>query len=61
MALLIGIGGVAGAALTYVLTSWRERCRTQDAYRAPQRRAIGGVVDSSLLAVLGGTRIMDNL
>lgn len=37
-------GGVFGAALTYGLTWLREHRRTLDAYRAPQRQAIGGIV-----------------
>lgn len=37
-------GGVLGAALTYGLTWVRERRRTLDAYRAPQRHAIGDIV-----------------
>jgi hypothetical protein len=36
-------GGVAGSFLTYGLTWWRERRRTTDAYRAPQRTAIGEI------------------
>lgn len=39
------LGGAAfGAALTYGLTWLRERRRTLDAYRAPQRRAIAEIV-----------------
>jgi len=37
-------GGVLGAALTFGLTWVRERRRTLDAYRAPQRHAIGDIV-----------------
>lgn len=37
-------GGVLGAAVTYALTWIRERRRTLDAYRAPQRLAIGDIV-----------------
>lgn len=37
-------GGVLGATLTYGLTWVRERRRTLDAYRAPQREAIGDIV-----------------
>lgn len=40
-------GGVFGAAVTYGLTWVRERRRTLDAYRAPQRRAIGDIVAST--------------
>jgi hypothetical protein len=36
-------GGIAGSALTYGLTWLRERRRTTDAYRAPQRAAIGEI------------------
>jgi hypothetical protein len=37
-------GGVLGSAVTYSLTWLRERRRTLDAYRAPQRQAIGDIV-----------------
>lgn len=37
-------GGIFGAALTYGLTWMRERRRTLDAYRAPQRQAIADIV-----------------
>src|ERR1700687_2835544 len=37
-------GGVLGAAVTYGLTWIREHRRTLDAYRAPQRQAIGDIV-----------------
>ncbi len=37
-------GGVFGAAVTYGLTWVRERRRTLDAYRAPQRQAMGDIV-----------------
>ncbi|SLD66875.1 Uncharacterised protein [Mycobacteroides abscessus subsp. abscessus] len=40
-------GGVLGAAFTYGLTWVRERRRTLDAYRAPQRQAIGDIVAST--------------
>ena len=36
--------GIAGSAFTYGLTWVRERRRTNDAYRAPQRVAIGDIV-----------------
>ena len=36
--------GIAGSGLTYGLTWVRERRRTNDAYRAPQRVAIGDIV-----------------
>lgn len=34
----------AGGLITYALTWVRERRRTLDAYRAPQREAIGGII-----------------
>lgn len=37
-------GGFFGAAVTFGLTWVRERRRTLDAYRAPQRQAIGDIV-----------------
>lgn len=37
-------GGVAGGLLTYALTWWRERRRMKDAYRAPQREAVAGIM-----------------
>jgi hypothetical protein len=37
-------GGVLGASVTYGLTWMRERRRTLDAYRAPQRQAIADIV-----------------
>jgi hypothetical protein len=37
-------GGFAGGALTWGLTWLREHRRTTDAYRAPQREAIAGIV-----------------
>src|SRR5271169_4734948 len=40
----IGSGGVVGAGATYVLTLVRERRRSLDAYRAPQRQAIGDII-----------------
>jgi hypothetical protein len=41
------LGGVTGSALTYGLSWLRERRRTLDAYRAPQREAIAGIVVAS--------------
>lgn len=41
------IGGVVGSALTYALTWFREHRRTTDAYRAPQRQAIGGIITAT--------------
>lgn len=40
-------GGVLGAAVTYGLTWVRERRRTLDAYRAPQRQAIGDIITAT--------------
>jgi hypothetical protein len=37
-------GGFLGAALTFGLTWGREHCRSLDAYRAPQRQAIGDIL-----------------
>jgi hypothetical protein len=42
--LTAGLGGVLGAFLTYGLSWFRERRRTLDAYRAPQRAAIADIV-----------------
>lgn len=38
------VSGAVGSSLTYVFTWWRERKRMKDAYRAPQREAIGGII-----------------
>jgi hypothetical protein len=40
-------GGVLGAVFTYGLTWFRERRRTLDAYRAPQRQAIGDIITAT--------------
>ncbi len=40
---LVG-GGLVGSGVTYGLSWWRERKRMKDAYRAPQREAIGGII-----------------
>jgi hypothetical protein len=40
-------GGLLDAGLTYALTWFRERRRTLDAYRAPQREAIGEIVTAA--------------
>jgi hypothetical protein len=40
-------GGVLGAGVTYGLTWVRERRRTLDAYRAPQRQAIGDIITTT--------------
>ena len=40
-------GGVLGAAVTYGLTWLRERRRTHDPYRAPQRHAIGDIITAT--------------
>jgi hypothetical protein len=38
------VSGAVGSSLTYAFTWWRERRRMQDAYRAPQRQAIGDIL-----------------
>jgi hypothetical protein len=40
-------GGIAGGLLSYGLTLVRERRRSLDAYRAPQRRAIGDIITAT--------------
>ena len=40
-------GGFAGSALTYGLSWLRERRRTLDAYRAPQRQALGEIITAT--------------
>lgn len=40
-------GGLVGSFLTWLLTFVRERRRTNDAYRAPQRIAIGEIVEAT--------------
>lgn len=37
-------GGLVGSTATYSITWLRERRRTNDAYRAPQREALGGII-----------------
>lgn len=48
MSSLVGIvgGGIAGSSLTYALTWFRERRRLTDAYRAPQREAVAGILSA---------------
>lgn len=41
------VSGAVGSSLTYAFTWWRERRRMQDAYRAPQRQAIGDILASA--------------
>ena len=41
------LGGVLGSWVTYGLTFPRERRRTRDAYRGPQRRAIGEILTAT--------------
>jgi hypothetical protein len=41
------VGGVFGASVTYGLTWIRERRRTLDAYRSPQRQAIGEILTAT--------------
>jgi hypothetical protein len=40
-------GGVLGAGVTHGLTWVRERRRTLDAYRAPQRQALGEIITAT--------------
>ncbi|WP_156767125.1 hypothetical protein [Mycobacterium sp. E796] len=54
-------GGVAGSALTYGLTWFREQRRTVDAYRAPQRRAIGDIIAATNEMQLRADEIADLL
>jgi hypothetical protein len=57
-------GGVFGAAVTFGLTLPRERRRSLDAYRAPQRQAIGDIVAATheyMLCELEQRTIMDDL
>jgi hypothetical protein len=44
--------GALGAGVTYGLTWFRERRRTLDAYRAPQRQAIGDIIAATHELVL---------
>jgi hypothetical protein len=37
-------GGLVGSGVTYCLTLWRERRKVLDAYRAPQREVISGLI-----------------
>jgi hypothetical protein len=48
-------GGAVGASLAYALSWWRERRRTKDAYRAPQREAIGGIIAATHELLLAET------
>lgn len=41
------LGGVLGSGVTYGLNVPRERRRTRDAYRAPQRQAIGEILTAT--------------
>jgi hypothetical protein len=52
-------GGIAGSALTYVATWMRERRRTLEAYRAPQRAAIAGIVTATHQLVLRERAFVD--
>jgi hypothetical protein len=47
-------GGVLGSAATYGLSWARERRRSLDAYRAPQREAIGDIVTAAYEYMLRG-------
>jgi hypothetical protein len=40
-------GGIAGSAFTYGLSWVRERRRTLDAYRSPQRQALGEIITTT--------------
>lgn len=40
-------GGIIGSTLTYIITYWRERRKLQDAYRQPQRDAVGKIMAAS--------------
>jgi len=58
------ISGTAGSSLTYAVTYVRERKRTQDAYRAPQRQAIGDIIAAGhelQLRVLDWCRVLTDL
>jgi integrase len=62
MSSLIGIvgGGIAGSSLTYALAWLRERRRTTDAYRAPQREAVAKILSAGSVsenAVQSGRKI----
>ena len=57
-------GGVLGSAVTYGLTWVREHRRTLDAYRAPQRHAIGEILAAAhefQLRLLEWRRVMSDL
>ena len=56
--------GFAGSAVTYAFTWVREHRRTMDAYRAPQRHAIGEILSAShefQLRLLNWRRVMTEL
>lgn len=58
------VSGAVGSSLTYALTWWRERKRMQDAYRAPQRQAIGDILAAAhqlQLRVLNWRRVLTDL
>jgi hypothetical protein len=46
------VSGAVGSGLTFAVTWWRERRRTQDAYHAPQRAAIGEIVTATATVML---------
>ncbi len=58
------VSGAVGSSLTFAFTWWRERRRMQDAYRAPQRQAIGDIVAAAhelQLRVLNWRRVLTDL
>ncbi|OBF05340.1 hypothetical protein [Mycobacterium sp. 852002-10029_SCH5224772] len=58
------VSGAVGSSLTYAFTWWREHKRMQDAYRAPQRQAIGDILAAAhelQLRVLNWRRVLTDL
>lgn len=58
------VSGAVGSSLTYGFTWWREHRRLQDAYRAPQREAIGDILAAGhelQLRVLNWRRVLVDL
>jgi len=58
------VSGAVGSSLTYAFTWWREHKRIQDAYRAPQRQAIGDIVAAAhelQLRALNWRRVLTDL
>lgn len=57
-------GGLVGSGLTYGLTWVREHRRTNDAYRSPQRVAVGDIIEASYemtLRVLAFRDVMEEM